>query len=118
MAALAILMGMPGNFSYTGGQEGLTFPLLLISGAVIGFGTIVPGVSSSFLLMAAGLYDPLLTVLNTRDIPRLLPIALGFGVLCFCSPGWSTGCIRKHMALPALPYAGCWWAPFSPLFRL
>ena len=30
--------------------------------------------------MAAGLYDPLLTVLNTRDIPRLLPIALGFGV--------------------------------------
>ena len=80
MAALAILMGMPGNFSYTGGQEGLTFPLLLISGAVIGFGTIVPGVSSSFLLMAAGLYDPLLTVLNTRDIPRLLPIALGFGI--------------------------------------
>ncbi len=39
-----------------------------------------------FLLMAAGLYDPLLTVLNTYDLPRLLPVALGFGVLCCCSP--------------------------------
>ena len=80
MAALSILMTLPAGFSYTGGREGLTFPLLLLSGVVIGFGTVVPGVSSSFLLMAAGLYDPLLTVLNTYDLPRLLPVALGFGV--------------------------------------
>ena len=86
MAALSILMTLLTGFSYTGGREGLTFPLLLLSGVVIGFGTVVPGVSSSFLLMAAGLYDPLLTVLNTYDLPRLLPVALGFGVLCCCSP--------------------------------
>lgn len=30
-------------FVYTGGEEGLTFPILLICGAVQGFGTIVPG---------------------------------------------------------------------------
>ncbi len=78
-AVLIFLMSQPGNFTYTGGTEGLTWPLLLLSGAVIGFGTIVPGVSSSFILMAAGLYEPLLTTLNTMDILRLIPVAIGFG---------------------------------------
>ncbi|MCI8554901.1 MAG: DUF368 domain-containing protein [Clostridiales bacterium] len=76
---LTCLLGQPGHFTYTGGVEGLTVPLLLLSGAVIGFGTIVPGVSSSFLLMAAGLYEPLLDTLNTMDVARLIPIAVGFG---------------------------------------
>lgn len=78
--ALTLTLGLLEGVSYEGGDAGLGFPVLLLAGAVIGFGTIVPGVSSSFILMSAGLYQPLLNVLNTMDIPRLLPVALGFGV--------------------------------------
>lgn len=79
-AALTLSLGLLDGISYEGGDAGLSFPILLLAGAVIGFGTIVPGVSSSFILMAAGLYQPLLRVLNDMDIPRLIPVALGFGV--------------------------------------
>lgn len=78
-AALTISLAFLETLSYSGGETGLSFPLLLLSGAVIGFGTIVPGVSSSFILIAAGLYDPLLALLTDMDIVRLLPVALGFG---------------------------------------
>lgn len=70
-------------FVYTGGNAGLNFPLLLLCGGVLGFGTIVPGVSSSFLLMGVGLYEPVLEVIRTVDIPRLLPLGLGFFAFIF-----------------------------------
>lgn len=52
--------------------------LLLISGAVLGFGTIVPGISSSFLLMTVGVYEPILHAFTTWDWRVLLPVGIGF----------------------------------------
>ncbi len=54
--------------------------LLLISGAVLGFGTIVPGVSSSFLLMTVGVYEPILHAFTTWDLRVLIPVGIGFVV--------------------------------------
>lgn len=62
----------------------MTFPLLLLSGATIAFGIIVPGISCSFILLSLGWYGPLLTAFNELDVPRLLPIALGAAVAALC----------------------------------
>ena len=54
--------------------------LKLLFGAIIGVGTIVPGVSSSFMLMAVGGYELLLDAIVNVDFVFLLPVTLGFGV--------------------------------------
>lgn len=79
-AGAVILFTYLDTLTYTGGTADMGWPLLLLCGAVVGFGMIVPGISSSFILMAAGLYEPMLQALNTLDIPKLIPIAIGFGV--------------------------------------
>lgn len=79
-AGMTALFAFLDTLSYTGGDTGLTWPLLFISGAVVGFGMIVPGVSSSFILMACGLYEPLLRIFNQMDIVKLIPVGIGFGL--------------------------------------
>ena len=93
-------------FVYTGGEEGLTFPILLICGAVQGFGTIVPGVSSSFLLMWAGLYDTVLDIIRTVDIPRLIPFAIGFGTFVLLFAKIIQWLYRKAYGLVSFLVAG------------
>lgn len=81
MAAAAGLIGYMGyldTLTYTGGNAGLTFPVLLACGAVLGFGTIVPGVSSSFILMAVGIYDAVMQVIADMQIVNMIPLAIGF----------------------------------------
>lgn len=50
----------------------------LLAGAIEGFGTIVPGVSSSFILIYLGWYQPFLSAVSTLHIPTLMLIILGF----------------------------------------
>lgn len=51
-----------------------------VYGGVIGIGTIVPGISSSFILMYIGAYEFLLDGIVSFDIPFMVPVALGFGL--------------------------------------
>ncbi len=53
---------------------------LIVYGAIIGFGTIVPGVSSSFILMYLGAYETLLDGLVSMDYMIIIPVGLGFGL--------------------------------------
>ncbi len=55
---------------------------LIIYGVIVGFGTIVPGVSSSVILMYIGAYNTLLRAIASVNIPLLIPIGIGF-VLSF-----------------------------------
>jgi putative membrane protein len=57
----------------------LDFVGSLICGAVLAFGTIIPGISSSFILMYLGIYEKLLAVIAGFDIKILAMIAVGFG---------------------------------------
>ena len=56
---------------------------LLICGGVIGFGTIVPGVSASFILMYLGFYEFLLDALVDLNIMILIPVGIGFVICIF-----------------------------------
>lgn len=49
-------------------------------GAVIGIGTIVPGISASFVLMYLGAYQLLLEGLSSIDLSVLIPVGAGFGL--------------------------------------
>ena len=66
--------------SSTGVSTELTLPLLFVCGAILGFGTIVPGISSSFIMISLGWYEPLLGILTNLDIIKIIPIGIGFGV--------------------------------------
>ncbi|NLJ96180.1 MAG: DUF368 domain-containing protein [Clostridiales bacterium] len=53
---------------------------LIIYGVIIGFGTIVPGVSSSFILMYIGAYEMLLDGIVSMDLMVIMPVGVGFGL--------------------------------------
>ncbi|MDD2377602.1 MAG: DUF368 domain-containing protein [Bacilli bacterium] len=56
---------------------------LFVTGIIIAVALILPGISTSFLLLTLGLYEPLLVAVKTFDIGFLIPILLGvaFGVI-------------------------------------
>ncbi|MDD2435182.1 MAG: DUF368 domain-containing protein [Bacilli bacterium] len=56
---------------------------LFITGIVIAIALILPGISTSFLLLTLGLYEPLLEAIKTIDFGFLMPIVIGvaFGVI-------------------------------------
>ena len=76
---------------------------MLLAGAILGAGTIIPGVSSTCLLVYCGLYTPYLEALNALDIARLWPVALGCGVAILLLAGAVNWCYKK--AYGAISYA-------------
>ena len=59
------------------GDKELTLIQGLISGIILAVGTIVPGISTSFILMYLGWYEPILAAVSNIDILILLMVALG-----------------------------------------
>jgi len=51
---------------------------LIMYGAILGFGTIIPGISASFILMYLGSYDLVLAAISEINIPVLIPLGIGF----------------------------------------
>lgn len=58
-----------------------TIPAWLMSGALIGLGVIVPGMSPSNFLIYFGLYDKMATGIKEGNLAVIIPLALGL-VLC------------------------------------
>lgn len=56
------------------------FGWYLFSGILFGVGTIVPGLTTSAILMALGLYEPVLAALTEFQIPVLAAIGVGVAV--------------------------------------
>lgn len=61
-------------------MRSLSFAEAAFCGAVLGFGTVVPGVSSSFLLLSMGYYEAVLEIIGGKDLSGLLPLGIGFAV--------------------------------------
>lgn len=55
---------------------------LILYGVIVGAGTIIPGVSSSVILIYLGSYEVVLDAIASLNIPLLIPIGIGF-ILCF-----------------------------------
>nr|WP_122012139.1 DUF368 domain-containing protein [Maliibacterium massiliense] len=62
-----------------GGQ--LSFAEGLLCGGILSVGVVIPGVSTSFLLIYMGMYAPFMAAISALQIWTLVPIALGFGAV-------------------------------------
>ena len=60
---------------------GLTPIEAMISGAILSIGVVIPGLSSSFLLVYFGMYKPVLAAIAEINIPVLFFAGIGFAVL-------------------------------------
>jgi len=52
----------------------------ILYGFVLAVGTIIPGISTSFILIYLGSYNELMAAIGSIDIVKLIPVALGFGL--------------------------------------
>ena len=59
------------------GASEFSFIFLLISGMIMSAGIIIPGVSSTLILMLLGCYDAYLLSVASLYIPFLFPLAIG-----------------------------------------
>ncbi len=53
---------------------------LIIYGAIIGFGTIIPGISASIVLMYIGAYEVVIGAISNIDLIMIFYIGIGFGL--------------------------------------
>lgn len=58
----------------------LNFIFLTIAGIIIAVALILPGISTSFMLLVLGLYDITLKAINNVEINFLIPIVIGVGL--------------------------------------
>lgn len=70
---LVILENNISNFS----SNEYNFLYLVFSGAIMSAGIIIPGVSSTLILMLLSIYEPYLDSISCVYLPFLLPLALG-----------------------------------------
>ncbi|MGI6669031.1 MAG: DUF368 domain-containing protein [Acetivibrionales bacterium] len=66
------------NMASASGIPGFIF--LIAAGLIIAVGFVLPGISTSFMLLVLGLYEITLNAINTVNIPFLIPLVLGVAV--------------------------------------
>lgn len=76
LSAAVALFFLEKTFS-SGNTLEFNFFTAMLSGGLIATGIVIPGISSSFILMFLGLYEPLLNSLNSFNIPMLFAALLG-----------------------------------------
>jgi putative membrane protein len=65
-------------------NDGLTgFIFLFIAGIIVAIALILPGISTSFLLLTLGLYEPTIDAIKTINLGYLIPLLIGvaFGII-------------------------------------
>ncbi|HPT77682.1 MAG TPA: DUF368 domain-containing protein [Candidatus Atribacteria bacterium] len=77
---LAVLLYILNETAGPGAVVEPDFFLLAISGAILGIGTLTPGISAAFIMMYLGTYQPIIDAVPVFDIPVLLPVGIGFAV--------------------------------------
>lgn len=68
------------DFSRGTGVRGLDIATMLLCGAVLAFGSVIPGVSSSLILIQLGVYEQLLAALTGFHLQVLFLVGVGFVV--------------------------------------
>jgi len=64
--------------------ENVNFPYLILCGFCMSIGIVVPGVSSTIILMLLGVYSIYLTSVSGLYLPFLIPIIIGIILGSFC----------------------------------
>ena len=93
-AALALL----DNSAVSAGYREFTHLAAFLSGALITVGIVIPGVSTSFVLMYIGWYEPFLSAFNKMQISYLLCAAAGAAAVAVLLVSFVRRMFNKHPA--------------------
>lgn len=76
----------------------LQFVFLFSAGIIIAVALILPGISTSFMLLALGLYDITINAISKPEINFLIPIVLGVGFGIIATTKLLENCMAKKPA--------------------
>lgn len=79
--------------------DNFSFPYLILCGFLMSIGIIVPGISSTIILMLLGVYSIYLTAVSSLYFPILIPLIIGVILGGFCFMGL-TQYLLKHFYVP------------------
>lgn len=96
LAIIVIPFLFQGTDTKIGSGQELTLWQGLVSGFFIAVGTVVPGISSSFLLMIYGTYQSLLRALASFNVIALVPTAIGFAVAALFTSRVASYLLREY----------------------
>lgn len=70
--------------------------MILIAGIIIAVALILPGISTSFLLLALGLYEDTLLAIKTLDLGFIIPLGIGVVVGVLLTTKILEYCMNEH----------------------
>lgn len=79
-----LLVYIERKYNFSTGNNHFSFIYLLFSGYLMSAGVIIPGVSSTLILMLLGVYDAYLVSVSSLYIPFLFPLAIGLIIGSIC----------------------------------
>lgn len=72
-----LLLYIEHNVLFSNIETNVSFLYLILSGFVMSIGVVVPGISSTVLLMLMGMYDTYLLAISTVNLHVLIPMGIG-----------------------------------------
>lgn len=89
---------------------------LFFAGIVIAVALVLPGISASFMLYVLNLYSVTLNAINTRNIPFLVPLALGVGLGTMATTKAIEKLLQKYTAQTYMLILGFVLGSLIPVF--
>ena len=79
-----LLVYVEQKYNFSNGNNHFSFMYLIFSGFLMSAGVIIPGVSSTLILMLLGIYDSYLLSVSSLYVPFLFPLAIGLIIGSIC----------------------------------
>ena len=79
LIGIAIIVGitfLPSNNEFNFNADFVSYLIMFVTGIIIAIALVLPGLSTSFMLLVLGIYDDFLNAINTLDFGFLIPICL------------------------------------------
>lgn len=84
----------------------LTPPIMALCGVIYGLGSIIPGVSSSLILMSMGAYRPILQMIAAGDLNSLWPMIAGAALTVLLLIGLINRLFERHYSVASYTFFG------------
>lgn len=94
--AVVFGIGFMNGGDYKGDGSITSFLLMFVAGFILAVSKLAPGISGSTILLALGLFNPLMDAIADIDLSYLIPIGLGLLVGVFGSAKVLDNVIRNH----------------------
>lgn len=93
------LVVLENNIQNASSLSQYSFLFLVLSGFLMSAGVIIPGVSSTLILMLLGIYDVYLESVACLYLPFLLPLCIGLFIGCFVFMKITQFLLNKYYAV-------------------